>query len=302
MNLRVCPACGAKFERDLCLGCPSCGARAVGPPLARAERELPSWGRAFIVAATGVLMLATLLTASIIMLVQARPISFGFASILFASETGVWNLKWIELPVLVATLWMGIRLVRSIRREPNRFIGLRMARAGLVTSAIVAVIMLTLVGITVPERLLRHRDATNAAYYAKAYTIKRALLEYSQLNNGAVPSDINELKELPDPDGVIAEALRDFDSNGYKPSAVMAAASPKGKLQSLRGGALRNAAFTSNADLDHGVSFTNYELRGAGEDKILGTDDDVVLRNGVFYKASEISQSPNASANRPDAP
>ena len=42
----ICPSCGSGVRADLCLGCPSCGARAVGPPLARAEHELPSFGRA----------------------------------------------------------------------------------------------------------------------------------------------------------------------------------------------------------------------------------------------------------------
>ena len=51
-----CPSCGSNFEGDLRLGCPSCGARSVGPPLAKAEHELPSYGRAVIVSAGGVAM------------------------------------------------------------------------------------------------------------------------------------------------------------------------------------------------------------------------------------------------------
>ena len=31
-----------------------------------------------------------------------------------------------------------------------------------------------------------------------------------------------------------------------------------------------------------GLAFTDYDLRLAGPDKVLGTDDDLVLRNGVI--------------------
>lgn len=298
MILRICPACGLKFEGDLCLGCPSCGARAVGPPLAKAERELPSWGRAFIVAALGVLMLVMLLIASIVMLAQTRPIAIGLNAFRYAAETAVWNLKWVEFPLVIAALWIGIRLARSIRQMPERFTGLWAARGGLIASGLATVIMVSLIGVTVPERLDRHRQAIDAGYYAKYYTIQRALLEYSELHKGTVPTDTAELlKEVPDPGGVIAEALRDFDPNGYKPSAVMAATSTKGKTQGLRGGALRNAATSPSADqLDHGVSFTSYELRLAGEDKILGNDDDFVMRNGVIEKVSEILPTTPSSA------
>src|SRR6266849_2661934 len=115
MVLRICPSCGEKFEGDLCLGCPFCGARAVGPPLAKADLELPSYGRAFVCAAIGVLMFAALMAVTFIALAQIRPISLRFWAIEYAGETAVWNLKWVELPLLIVSLWISARLVRSIR-------------------------------------------------------------------------------------------------------------------------------------------------------------------------------------------
>jgi type II secretory pathway pseudopilin PulG len=302
MVLRICPSCGEKFEGDLCLGCPYCGARAVGPPLAKAERELPSYGRAFICAAIGVLMSAALMAVTIMALTQIRPISTRFWAIEYAGETAAWNLKWIELPLVIAVLWISTRLLRTIREAPVRFTGLWAARSGLIASGLVIAIIATLIGVTIPRRLESRRLAHDAEFYAQGYTIQRALIEYRDLH-GFFPNETKDLKDVPDPDGAIAEALLNVDPNGYKPSAVVAAASTKGKSQNLRGGALRNAVTNSSADqLDHGVSFTNYELRLPGEDKVLGTDDDFIVRDGDIFKVSENSQQTTASSTRPSAP
>jgi hypothetical protein len=302
MILRVCPCCGDKFEGDLCLGCPSCGARAVGPPLAKAEHKLPSLGRAFIVAGIGALMFGAFLTATILLLAQTRPISLRVWAIEYAAETAAWNLKWVEFPILFTAIWISARLVRSIRREPANFTGLCAARSGLLASILVTATIGTLIGVTVPRRLENRRRAIEAATYAKAYTLQRAMGEYRELN-GYVAAEINDLRALPDPDGAIALALADVDPKGYEPTAVLAAASSRVKSQPVRGGALRNATLNSTeGELDHGVAFTSYVLRLPGEDKILNTSDDFILRgDGVIEKASEVSP-PAATSNRLNIP
>ena len=300
MVMRICPSCGERFEGDLCLGCPACGARAVGPPLARAERELPSYGRAFICAAIGVLMFAALMAVTIIALTQTRPISIRPWAIEYAGETAVWNLKWIEFLLVIAALWISTRLLRRIQEAPARFTGLWAARAGLIASGLVTAVMATLIGITVPRRLESRQLAHDAGFYAQGYTIRRALVEYRE-RNGFFPAEIGDLKDLPDPGGAIAEALLNIDPNGYKPAAVLAAASTKGKSQPLRGGALRNALTNSSADeLNHSVSFTTYELRLPGEDKILGNDDDFIV-HGIIDKVSEISPQTTAASKQTTA-
>src|SRR5437870_2090977 len=115
MIFRICPSCGIKSEGDLCLGCPSCGARAVGPPLAKAEYELPSYGRAFAAAVGGALIFAALLVATMMVLVQTRPIPLRFWAIEYAGETAAWNSKWILLPLAIVALWIGVRISRKIK-------------------------------------------------------------------------------------------------------------------------------------------------------------------------------------------
>jgi hypothetical protein len=298
--LIICPSCGSIFEGDLCLGCPSCGARAVGPPLAKAEHELRSYGRALGAAATGVLMAAVFLFTTTMALVQTGSISLRFSAIVSAGEVAAWRLKWLALPAAIVALWTGRRLIRSIKNSSDKFGGLRLARAGFVVSSVVTVLIATLIGITIPVRLERRQWGIDAAVHARAYTIHRALLEYRG-RHGYLPLQdelITELSTLPDPDGSIAEALRGLDATAYKPTVVVAAASTKGKSQALRIGALRNAAAT-NVDPPT-VSFTNYELRLPGEHRLFSTDDDFVVRDGLVTKASE--PPPGSSQTRQNRP
>jgi hypothetical protein len=126
-------------------------------------------------------------------------------------------------------------------------------------------------------------------------------LEYRD-RTGTLPSQddlVKELSTLPDPDGSIAEALRNVDVSGYEAGTVLAAASTKRKSLP-RGSAIRNAAASTSPTSDHGVSFTTYTWRLPGEDKILNTDDDVILQNGLVMKASDLQSS--SVPTRPNAP
>jgi hypothetical protein len=285
--LIICPSCGANVDGDLCIGCPSCGARAVGPPLAKAEHELPSFGRASIAFAAGIVTLGTFLGLLIAVLVENKSIRPSFWTLMTAGEVAAWRVKWVALPVLVTVLLGSARIMRTIRQSPSRFIGLRAARLGFAGAAVVTLLIATLIGITVPVRLERRQWGIEAAIYARGYTFNRALLEYRELH-GTYPTDpdkyIEALRTLPDPDGSIAEALRYADPNGYQATTQLAAASTKSKPLVARGVALRNVSSTTSAE-PAGVSFTSYELRLPSEHKLFASDDDFVLRDGVITKA-----------------
>jgi len=299
--LIVCPSCGSKVDGDLCLGCVSCGARAIGPPLAKAEHQLRSYGRAAIASANGVVMAAGFLGLVIVTLVQFKGFPFHLSSILSAGEVAAWRLKWVALPIAVAVLWSSGRIIQSIKNNPELFVGLRPAKAGFAAAAVATLMVATLIGITVPERLRRHQWSVDAGYYAQAYTIQRALLEYRALN-GTLPTPddfVKGLSSLPDPNGSIAEALRNTDPNGYQANSVVAVATTKSKPL-MRTIALRNASTSANPD-PPGVSFTNYDLRLPGPDKILNNDDDFVVHDGVVLKVSELPL-PSSASSKPRAP
>src|SRR5260370_41470737 len=105
------------------------------------------------------------------------------------------------VPAGIVAVWSGRLLIRSIENSSTKFGGLRLARAGFVVSSVVTVLIATLIGITIPVRLERRQWGIEAGYYAQAYTIQRALLEYRDLH-GYLPARedlIKELSTLPDP-------------------------------------------------------------------------------------------------------
>lgn len=294
----VCPSCGSAVQGDLCLGCPTCGARAVGPPLAKAEHELPSFGRAGIAFATGVAMAGTFLGLLIAAFIEKRPGPIGFWTLATAGEIVAWRIKWAALPIAIAAIWSSARIVRSIRQDPSRFIGLRGARVGLIAASIVTVLIGALIGITVPDRLRQREERIEAAIRARGYTLHRAFLEYRELH-GTFPTDpdkyIEALRTVPDPDGSIAEALRFVDPSGYEASSKVAAGPTKGKQLLPRGAALRSVN-TATSPEPVGVSFTSYKLRLPSEHRFLGSDEDFVLSDGVIKKASELSSALSTSS------
>ena len=296
--MTICPCCGFKSDAKLTAGCAACGARPVGEALPKPEHELPSYGRALVLSVTGTLFVLVFLTQTFAALSQfsARGaksnlallsmIPFDGWSWLAAGETAAWRLKWAVIPLTIFVLWFSRKLYRSISNSPDRFCGLRYARRGLFASAAVPVVILVLIGVTVPERLRARQLGIEAGLNAQAYRIDRALDEYRE-KFGSLPDNMSDLSRLPDEDRTLAAAVSNLDPSTYRPSAELAAV-PKQKPQTLRGAAIRNASI-SGADeaITERLSFTNYELPLPGPDKQLGTEDDLILRDGVVYKASE---------------
>ena len=268
--------------------------------MAKAEHELPSYGRAVIALASGTVMSAGFLGALIVALIENKGVWLQFWTIVTAGEVAAWRVKWTALPVAIAVLWSGAWIIRSIRKCPAALAGLRAARAGFVAAALVTAMIATLIGITIPERLRQRQYAIEAAQYARGYTLNRALMEYRDLH-GFIPAQdvvITELKTLPDPEGSIAEALQNFDVNGYKPTAFVAT---KSKPQTLRGSALRNVSTRAEPPLGQPVSFTNYELRLPSEHRLFSTDDDFIMTDGLIWNVSDPA-TPSTASSHPSTP
>ncbi|MGH9928146.1 MAG: hypothetical protein ACREA9_02850 [Pyrinomonadaceae bacterium] len=300
--MTICPCCGFKsansgsgVSTEACL---SCGAHSVGEPLPRPEHELPSYGRSLLLAVTGALTVLVFLSQTIIALVQSSSraatstlalssiVPLDFLSWLAAAETAAWRLKWLAIPLTALVVFGSRRIYRSIRQSPTSFCGLRYARNGYFASAAVPLLVLILIGITVPERLRHRQWGIEARDYPYIHRIDRAFDEYRQLV-GSLPGEPKDLlKRLPDADGSIAEALKNLDTSNYKPTAELAAV--PNKQPQLRGAVIRNASLsTADDSLGERLSFTNYELPLPGPDKIMGTEDDLIVRDGVIDKASE---------------
>jgi hypothetical protein len=313
----ICPCCG--FKSDFVLSsaangeCRSCGAQPVGEPLPRPEHELPSYGRSLLVAVIGMMMVLLFLVRTFSAFAQKLPTAktsketvylmgaaaFDFWAVLAAAQTAAWRLKWVAIPMTILVLWGCRRLYRSILQSPARFCGLRYARRGYFASAAVPLLILILIGMTVPERLYQRQLGIEAGIKAHGYRIARAQMDY-QKEFETLPSHLSDLKRLPDPDGSLAAALITLDENGYKPSAELAAA-PSKKPRPLRGAVILNASSdTADEVPTERISFTDYELRMPGPDKLLGTEDDLIMRDG-YFDTSKASDTPRRNAVTPPA-
>ena len=296
--MTTCPCCGFKFEGDLSEGCASCGARPVGPPLARPERELPSYGHAFFVAATGALLFLALLAGTVAAIFEEGQLSLRFWKLVSAAETAAWRLKWAVLPASLAGLYASWRARARMRREPARFVGHRAARAGLALTAGVVLAFAVLIGVTVPERLRQRELARWAAVDAQRHAVHRVLLAYNA-RFGSLPSAPEHLSRLPDPDGSVAAVRRVLEAGAYLPEADIAALPPaSAKSRGKRGGAPRLRAISAksaNTDDAPGeqLSLTNYTVVLPGRDQLVGTPDDILIRDG------RVVENAPATAGRP---
>jgi hypothetical protein len=208
-----------------------------------------------------------------------------------AAETAAWRLKWVSLPVMFGVLWFGGKIYRSIRNQPARFCGLTYARSGLVASATVACLIALLIGVTVPARLRQRELAKEATIRARYYTVEAALLEYRQRYH-TYPADFKDLRDrIPDTYGTLAEALNELDSGGYRPFGDVAVVGAE-RSRTLRGAVVRPASLSPAPDAIQpgGLTFTKFELRMAGEDKILGNEDDWIGRDGMLMRWSDVAQ------------
>jgi hypothetical protein len=254
-----------------------------------------------VLAVTGALMVLLFLSQTIIAVAQRSTrgaksnlvalsmIPTDWRPWLAAAETAAWRLKWVMIPLTLLVLFGSRKLYRSVQQSPERFCGFSYARRGYLASAVVPLLVLLFIGITVPGRLQHRQWSIEAGHKAQAYRIDRALIEYREMF-GTLPSELKDLsKSLPDADGSLAAALKDMDALGYTANSEVAAV-PKQKPRPLRGAVILNASIGSAPDeaLSGGISFTNYELRLPGADKLLNTEDDLIVIDGVTYKPSEL--------------
>jgi hypothetical protein len=296
-QVTICPCCGFKFVGTLIVGCEKCGARAVGEALPKPAHELPSYGRALVLVVSGSLLVLIFAVQTIIAMVQRSSGLMGrffqFWSWIAAGETAAWRLKWVSIPVLFITIWAGSKLYRSIRLQPQRFCGLKYARRGLLASSMIGLLIAMLIGITVPARLRQRQMSIEAGIKAQGYALQVALEQYKKLHKRFPDQSriIEDLASLPDPDGIIAIALKNFDSNGYQPRGEVAAVDTQ-QGRNLRGAIIRKASLTMATDdtPPAGLAFTDYDLRLPGEDKILGNDDDWVGRDGIIIKLADVAK------------
>lgn len=287
----MCPCCGEGFAGLPEEACASCGARRVGPPLAEPEHLLPSYGHALAVCAAAFVLLASLLGATVSSLLQFEEFTLDAGTLLRAAETAAWRLKWTALPGGFVLTGLCLWLYRRMRREPARFVGHRHARAGLLTTTVAAVALAALIGVTVPERLRMRELARRAAENVVLYETDLALARYRK-RFGTYPAALTDLRRLEDPDGSIARLLAHIAPGEYKAETDLASINAGRTAKSRRGrrvSSLSARAAGSADTTDAGIALTNYGLTLPGRDRILGTADDLYIRDGRIHAEAPVS-------------
>ncbi len=234
-------------------------------------------------------------------LFEQKPFSINFRNAVSAGETAAWRLKWLALPLSLLVIWASARVSARIAREPLRFIGQRLANAGFALSLVMAVGLTVLIGATIPERLRQRENSIQAALDVEACEASKVLYEYRMRYN-SYPATADDLHNLPDPDGSVARLIAVMSDKTYEPQSAIAALPPRtSKTRSPRGAAvpLRPVALRTSIGDDvagEAISFTNYKLRLPGRDKKLGTEDDMMVRDGLIVPAPPLPVQPSRTS------
>jgi hypothetical protein len=186
--------------------------------------------------------------------------------------------KWLAFAA-VAVLWSSWRAVKLARRNPEWYGGYRTAAATLGVTILASGILGAYGVSRIPRALDNRRIRQIAATQALCYHVKVLLEDYKH-TYGSYPKNAQEYEKA------IGEALpMDYWEQSIKYQSYTDAI----------------ADGTNPASLGRtGLPFNNFELRSAGPDGKLGTDDDVIMVDGIFFPNSEVKKQPAAriSADR----
>jgi hypothetical protein len=174
--------------------------------------------------------------------------------------------KWLAFGG-VLVLWSSWRAVRLADKEPEWYGGYRTA-ASTLTVTILAGLILGAYGISrIPVALENRRIRQIAATQALCYHVKGLLEAYKKVHN-QYPKNAQEYEKA------MGEALPlDYWDKSIK---------YQGYTEAIAEG-------TNPSSLSRtGLPPVNFELRSAGPDGKLGTADDVIMVDGVFYSNSEV--------------
>lgn len=183
--------------------------------------------------------------------------------------------KWLAIAGVIA-IWSAWRAVRLAHRDPELYGGYRTAIATL-SVALVSMTASLGYGVShidqiIKDRETRQRAATEAAFHHISY-----LLEIHKSKTGSFPSSTQALTRPS-----VGPLPKDYWGKEIKYQSyteAIADASLRGASGPLRG---------------TGIPFNNFELRSAGPDGKEGTDDDIIMRDGIFLTVSELKKQPVA--------
>jgi hypothetical protein len=276
----ICPCCG-KSRKISSSECASCGAKQVGPPLAKPDVLMPKLGPSFAALACGVVVvIAFLLTWILIndakvgraLLVWALGDGFELTKKLLGVDAklpyyriftfdaytlaGVFSIG--AIPLSLAGIWLARRALRLIKSDSASFGGLRVARASYCLSIALLIVFGAASVSSIPHAIARGRARRAAATRALMYELHAQGLQRYYKEYGAYPGELTDLSRVNATEAPQSDYWeQNFD---YRP-----------------------VSFVASKGL--GISFSDYKLVSAGPDGRFGTKDDITMIDGVIVES-----------------
>lgn len=173
-----------------------------------------------------------------------------------------WMAVGVVLPILLSR-----RALRRAKLDPVAYGGYRTAAGTLILSLVGSIALASYAMIRIPDYLEKREIRLQAAERARGLHIASLLEEYRAKNDG-YPRDLEPIKKL--------------DGGSLPPEFWNQMIVYKGFPAPI---AARGSAT---------VQFNSFELRLAGPDGVMGTEDDIIMRDGIFYSNPEPLKSPTA--------
>ena len=178
--------------------------------------------------------------------------------------------KWLA-PLAIVPAWFAWRAVRLEKSDPDGYGGRRVAVATL-TLAIIGGLGMATYGISyIPRAVENYRVRRAAATEATMHHVAAILEEYKAANGG-YPEDMAAFKKLMN-----GEVPADYWEKMIHYQSYL---EPLARIEGPR------------MSGKPPIQYSTFELRSAGADGIEGTDDDIIMRDGVFYTSAEIKKLP----------
>jgi hypothetical protein len=172
--------------------------------------------------------------------------------------------SWLALGALLPIL-LARRALRLASREPELYGGYKTAGGTLALSLIASISLASYAIVRIPDYLEKREIRQRAAEQARGLHVA-SLLEQYRSEHLSYPKTLEPIRRM---DGGFLPPEFWSKMINYTPNGQIAINSKGGE-----GGV-------------GGMEFDNFELRLAGPDGIMGTADDIVMRDGIFYLSSE---------------
>jgi hypothetical protein len=278
----ICPCCGESREISSS-ECASCGAKQVGPPLARPDVLMPKLGQSFAALTCGVVVIIAFLLywaldkdvqVGRVLLVWTLGDGYELTKKLIEADSHLpyyrifafdayrdaFDFSIVAIPLSIAGIWLARRALRLIKSDSASFGGIRVARASYCLSIGLLVVFSAVSVSSIPRWMANRRAKRIAATRALMYELHAQGLQRYYKEYGAYPGELTDLSRV----SANGTPQSDYWEQNfeYKPVGVIAS---KGSA----------------------ISLSDYKLVSAGPDGRFGTEDDITMIDGVIVESQD---------------